>query len=777
MRYSLLSGAVCIAVLSGCEGGGSETVSSAPPDPQPTPSEYPILNPEAAVRYKSNAEFTAVGLSLLEENTVRQQLGVAPACANYVAANCTNSSPYVLQNIHFAHTATLADGKSVRGDGQLIAVVDDGFRISHQEFANKQIRTYLGSAPSLQVEQHGTSVAAIAAANTDGRGIMGVAPNSALHLTSFGNVSSSNLLSHLTGATLDASANGAKVQNNSWGWASKVAASDEQAAYQASGASTYANYLPSRLGGSSGQWADLFASYRTFQQNGVVVFANANEESLGDVDAWAALPLFVPELQGAWIVAANALFSVDRDSGKILDSDLISAPCGSAASFCLTANGTVHAPTASSDTSYGTMTGTSFAAPQISGQIALLAQAFPQLAPQELTTRLLATAQNDWSAFQQSVSGSVQFGANVSRPISSLYGLGVPDMAAALAPVGGLAVATGHHVATSPRHSVGGGLQGTAPVVGTSLKRALAGRDVMLLDQLGGDFYVKGEELTTTAQASHFQANPSEALASSMEALSFGFSQVDSEMRVLEDTATAKLFFSQAHQNVDGATRFSSLMPISENQFFQYSGQMEKNPQGDAISFSMSRLTNHEALSVEFTLSGGHATNSFFGSVANGPFVSALGSSNVASAIGLTFPSVGGWSVTGFAEVGVGDVDTRDGNLITYDPFMHGSIGFSASRRQLLNNDDRITLYGGVLPTAIAGSATARVPTSRSQDGLITFEQVRFDLRETDMPMRAGLSYTTKAFSDFDLTTNLNSDFWAGGAHNTSFSVGLKKQF
>lgn len=774
MRHFSVSVIISFVFLSACDGGGTGTSTVAPPL---DPGSYPTLHPDAAAIYRDTAEFRAVGLTPAEENSFRQQLGLAPLCAGETNPNCTNSSPYELQNIHFAHTATLASGKNVKGDGQLIAIVDDGFRVSHREFQGKQILTYLGATANLNVDHHGTSVAGIAAANADGRGMMGVAPEAALHLTSWGNVSSSNFLSHLTGATLDARSKGASVQNNSWGWTSEVAASHEMAAFKASGAATYADYLPGRLGGTSGQWSNLFSAYNTFQQGGVIVFANSNDSSLPDAEAWAALPLFVPELKGAWIVAANALFSVDGSTGKILNSDLISAPCGSAAAFCLTADGTVYAPTASSNTSYGLMTGTSFAAPQISGQIALLSQAFPNLAPHELTTRLLATAQNDWAGFQQTVSGNVQFGANVSRPVSHLYGLGVPDMAAALAPVGGLSVATGEHVATSARYAINDGLEAAAPLIGGRLSNLIADQRLMVIDQLGSDFYLRGAELTKPGNGGRAQPNSAEALAGDVEALGFSFMQTEPKARRFEDTALTKLFFSQAHQNAAGSTTFSRLMAVNEDEFFQFSGQLQKDRKGDAISFGMSRFLKRGPVSIETMLSGGHATNSFFGSFGTGPFVSAQHSSNIATGMSVTAPFVPGWSLTGFVEIGAGSIAMKEASLATYGPMVHGSAGFSLTSRQLFGHRDQLTLYGGIRPTAIAGTGVVRLPVSRDQEGQIQYQELRFGLANADIPLRVGFNYETAIAGDFKGRFSMNSDFHVRGKPSTSFAIGLNKVF
>ena len=77
----------------------------------------------------------------------------------------------------------------------------------------------------------------------------------------------------------------------------------------------------------------------------------------------------------------------------------ISAPCGQTKTYCLAADGNNFAGVAigSDSTIYQIGTGTSFAAPQVTGAIALLKEAFPNHTAEMLVDRLLATGQNDTS--------------------------------------------------------------------------------------------------------------------------------------------------------------------------------------------------------------------------------------------------------------------------------------------------------------------------------------------------------------------------------------------
>ncbi|WP_157959672.1 S8 family serine peptidase [Devosia submarina] len=154
------------------------------------------------------------------------------ACASSGALAANQSHAYELHNLHTA----LSSG--VTGANQIVAVVDEGFRTSHQEFAGKTIYPS-GNLPSAD---HGAHVASLIAGNLDSKGMHGVAPGAGLHLTALNPAGGTNLdLANVTTGTLDAASKGAVAQNNSWGF--PVSATDFQAHLQANPGRTVAQGL------------------------------------------------------------------------------------------------------------------------------------------------------------------------------------------------------------------------------------------------------------------------------------------------------------------------------------------------------------------------------------------------------------------------------------------------------------------------------------------------------------------------------------------------------
>jgi subtilase-type serine protease len=121
-------------------------------------------------------------------------------------------------------------------------------------------------------------------------------------------------------------------------------------------------------------WVTHIDNYITalnnYQSVGVIVQSNSNTSTEMDADLMAALPEFYSQLEEAWITAIN--IEVDGAAGSETYTRM-SAPCGVTAEYCLGADGYQMYGVAINDSNYYYIgSGTSYAAPQISGAIALL---------------------------------------------------------------------------------------------------------------------------------------------------------------------------------------------------------------------------------------------------------------------------------------------------------------------------------------------------------------------------------------------------------------------
>ena len=190
-------------------------------------------------------------------------------------------------------------------------------------------------------------------------------------------------------------------------------------------------------------------------------------------EVFSGLGAYFPELQ-SHVLAVAAL---DQD-GSIAS---YSNRCGIAKAFCLAAPGSdiVSAYSYGDDLYYVRGRGTSFAAPLVSGSLALLRQYFRgQLGNTELVNRLLATA-NRTGIYAD----------------SDIYGHGLVDLDAATAPVG--TVMSGLPNNPNSRPLADSAITLSSGAFGDSLQRQLADLEVAGFDALGAPFFQSAATLVT----------------------------------------------------------------------------------------------------------------------------------------------------------------------------------------------------------------------------------------------------------------------------------------
>ena len=185
----------------------------------------------------------------------------------------------------------------------------------------------------------------------------------------------------------------------------------------------------------------------------------------------SALSVHFPELREN-TVAVVAI----RPDGEIAD---FSNRCGIAADYCLAAPGdevlvSYFGPYEGEIgiRAVATVGGTSFAAPMVTGALALMKQYFrSQLSNTDLLSRLLETA--DRSGIYAD---------------AAIYGRGLMDLGAATSPVGATVVAMGDRVESSGAALNGSTLQ-LGLAFGDALAPALAKREIAAFDTLGAPFW------------------------------------------------------------------------------------------------------------------------------------------------------------------------------------------------------------------------------------------------------------------------------------------------
>ena len=304
-----------------------------------------------------------------------------------------------------------------------VAVVDSGIDASHPEFLNSTIRGYdfsnsatgYGGDPN----GHGTHVASIIAGDADGTGMRGVAYDATLYsyrvnADGDGTFEALNTDSQLAAVARRHITDNIQVSNNSWGSATPVTANTT-------------SQVRSIYSRSISAFADAQAAGTLF------VFAAGNSGN-SEVSEEAGLPYHAPELVDAWLVV------VASDENGV--ETAFTNRCGVAAAFCVTAPGNQVLAADAGTTGYVSLSGTSMAAPFVSGLAAALMEKFPNLTPAQIATRIKTTA----SLAPLTGALGETLANDGTAAMEAIFGHGLVDSGAAAAQIGNLTYALGPDV-------------------------------------------------------------------------------------------------------------------------------------------------------------------------------------------------------------------------------------------------------------------------------------------------------------------------------------------
>ncbi|MCB2060911.1 MAG: S8 family peptidase [Novosphingobium sp.] len=346
-NLKLGAAALAFALVSGCGGGGGGGATNSTPAPAPSPTPAPAPTPTP----------TPTPAAVFETDEY----------------NFSDGPAY--------HGAIAAWQVGATGEGVTIGIVDSGIDTANPEFAGRissASADLAGNGILEDVGGHGTMVALVAAAARDDYGILGIAWEAtimALRVDAPGTCASDDGCAFFDDDIAQgidrAVENGAKVINLS-------------------------------LGGSPPSQAVRNAVARAGDAGVVVVVAAGNDanDDAPNTDSTQPDPFAVGLRQ---VGSGNVIIA-----GSVTSSDALSSfsnSAGNQADWYLTAlgdrvccvyeDGDLKTVTDDNgDTFVFVVSGTSFAAPQISGAAALLFQAFPNLTGQEVVELLLSTARD-----------------------------------------------------------------------------------------------------------------------------------------------------------------------------------------------------------------------------------------------------------------------------------------------------------------------------------------------------------------------------------------------
>ncbi len=328
--------------------------------------------------------------------------------ANYVPADYGMNSWHLNpSNAYSTNVTTVWD--EYKGAGVTVGVLDDGFDYLHSDltknydrnldydFASNDANAYYGSG-----DAHGTAVAGVIAADDNGSGAVGIAPDATVagYRISFGSMSLSKI-----GSIFDYAADHVDVFNNSW---------------------SFTSYFSDNI--HTSYFSPVFDGIQNLAQNGrdglgtLTVFSAGNSRTEGDNVNHHGMQ------NSPYTIAVGA---VDSDGGY----SSFSTP---GASVLLSAGGSGIYTTDNSDAAgwtsgnYTYVAGTSFSAPIVSGVAALMLDANENLGYRDLQEILALSSWNSDASYSDWQENGATNWNGGGMHFSHQYGFGIVDAHAAV---------------------------------------------------------------------------------------------------------------------------------------------------------------------------------------------------------------------------------------------------------------------------------------------------------------------------------------------------------
>lgn len=667
-RVLLLGGFV---VLAGCGGGGEDSgatggATAALPGlgvlSQFFVQSFSTAELQAASNLRnSDVRYTTQNRSwYFDTNSNNIQDGSEPTRTTY---------PLASARIEYAHALGLY------GTGVTVGILDEGFLPTHETIASNST---LGAFNNTVAMGHGTAVASVLGGQSSQ--MIGVAPAANLLLGIYDSTASRVEL------TNRATAAGAVAINHSWGFPTQA---------------TQANFDAQFVRGSDRPYLDAL---RTYTQRGVAVFAISNQSTNTTSELMDALPLFAPELEQGWLAVVNG--DAVWDAQSVTAATRLSAPCNDAARWCLAAEGTWWAANATGTANYSLVTGSSFAAPMVTGALALLQQAFPNLTPHELRVRLLASADNDFAGFVPA--GSVELADGFAHAYSREWGHGFLDVRAALLPIG----TTATRMADGTLHDLSAPLAATGGASGDAVTRSLSDTRILATDSLGGDFRVGADSLVAQV-----------APVAAADRLVATLARTDRPDTVFGEYGGASLGLRA------GEAEVAVLLPSPG----------DTDPRlGLSVGRSLPAGAGAVYLGVNVTQDDGRLLPVGTGGATARMAAVEMGYSQQSE---TAF-----WSLAG----GIGLADTAEMGALTPAAMTLSGLRAETGRRDLIRDGDRLSL-GVALPMAVvSGSVQTRLPMTRAAGG-IDYRPVTVDYAPDSREVNLSLVYSTPVGRGADL--------------------------
>lgn len=625
---------------------------------------------------------------------------------------------YVLEMINASDKYALGG----TGFGTLLALFDTGIDLDHSDLPNiRYTKSYFELGDDLHdIDGHGTHVAGIMAAAKNDFGMHGVAFDAQLAVFQGVEWEKSprrrqSSLSALADATREASRMGAVAMNHSWVYANEN--DTTRLISEFSSRSELEHYLGIDL---------LDALDETLSSGMLSVFAAGNDAA-DQVSALGGIPALIPEY-GNNILVVGAVDS----HGKLAK---FSNRCGIARDYCLVAPGTTVYSTLSKDaghaaSSFGYKSGTSMAAPMVSGAVAVLKSRFPELTGAEISQILRETATD---------LGAVG--------VDSVFGHGLLNLENAVSPQGRVAIMTGTDITEGKISLSDSHISGGAAARG--LAEALSGKRIMATDAYDRGYYLNVSDLVS-GQESHLDRKVRQlARVVSAEAHSVGAGgKISVTMSGLKDRSSSNSFdrttTSSPYENLADGPLVDIGTAIG-TAHLSFRGSIANENEYAAIEL-LAPIGNQSFLNFEFGQF--NERGGFLGTKVTGAFGAGMSSQT-------RFARLGGAArldrnTTLLAAVSFGNTIFQSSGIFSDGrSILSRAIGVEIKRKNIFQESDSftigvshpLTLTGGkIIFNAPVGLAP---PKDETRTTTVYRDRMEIDLDEDHVPTDVQVNYST----------------------------------
>ena len=741
--------------------------------------------------------------------------GGAGGAASYTVTNCTdggaashkdteyyyNGSVYHSLKPYAAICASSAYARGATGDGIQVAVIDTGVDHDGTDIDANMIAFTTGSDvvnsdnDASDDNGHGTAVASIIAAEHNGSGIHGVAYNAEIYAFKAFNASGA-APSGATGTAygLVEAIGAIDIINNSWG---------------SNGTCTSASDCRTKTGTT---FYDNWEDVSQLSTPKISVFASGNdgtsEPSLecqtmkynSDINAVSVC-----------VVAVSYYTSgpYSTGDGKIAS---FSDRCGSVAAYCIAAPGD-RIGTTSRNNGYSYETGTSFAAPMVSGGLALIMEEFSSLTPAQVVTRLLTTA-SDSSEYSQ----------------TAIYGHGMMNLNAATTAVANLQTINGSNLLDDPSTSyydlVNNSFTSSA-AFSNALNNALEGQTMEVYDSFDranfktnvSSFFTSGSYTSQNTIENHMsRLKPkttkrvknknlygsftvetdgnyieSSMFQSAGDFLALGFNQstnsfenaVDPLSNFFNDSNFGNNYLVNPYFNTGSGQDY--FMSFNTNSSFGFDTFTNANGNDLGLAFNLNPLSSSNegmknAGDLQIVFGANYEQNKFLNSTSTGAF--ATGDLSNTNFTGVKYKKNLGddFTFVGSGYAGYTYIDKAAGSYIDNStPLLTSSFTLGLAKANFFKEDQRIGFFVNQPQRVEDGSLNLRVPTSSDRDRTVTYSNLNVDLEPDARQINFDIIFNKIITESSNLSANLthvqNGDHSNGSKNQNFISLFYKKTF